>query len=111
MAFGTPRTDAPIVVDTPVRVRTIAKGLEGTPDVRVFDVQSINDHITKVVDTMEPGETVLGYAYVDKDGANIAVVGKMDFLPGNAKWTVYGTAKWDGDWTAGAAVRWSNKGA
>ena len=98
----------PVVVDVPARVLTAYKTPQGLPDIRKFDVKAINDAIERHVSIMKPEEHVVAVAYVDRTGGHVAIVGKVtDKIPGDMKWTVYGTREWDGDWNAGAGVRWS----
>jgi hypothetical protein len=100
------KPDLPAVVDTPARLVTVSKQ-SGAPDVRMFDVTAINASIDKAMATLKPGERVAAIAYVDKTGANIAIVGKLKAPVGQASWTVIGTKEWSGDWNASAALRWS----
>lgn len=106
MGFGTPRDDKPVVVDVPARVVTLSKAT-GSPDIRIFDVAAVNEAINRQVAAMKPEESTVAVAYVDRDGANVAIVGKIKRLPGEAAWTVFATTKWNGDWNAGAAFRWA----
>lgn len=97
---------APVVVDTPARLVTVAKQ-SGAPDVRVFDVAAVNASIDKAMAGLKEGERMAAVAYVDRDGASLAYVGKLKVPVGTASWTVIGTRKWDGDWQASAAFRWA----
>lgn len=99
-------SEKPAVVDVPARVLTVTKA-SGSPDVRVFDASAINAAIDKQMTALPAGKTVAAIAYVDRDGANVAIVGKLPKIPGSAEWTVLATRKWSGDWTASAALRWS----
>ena len=104
-----PESERPVVVDIPARLYTAYKTPKGLPNIQMFDVKSINDSIERHVSAMKPGETVVAVAYVDRSGANVAVVGKVNHpkIPGELKWTVYGTREWSGDWNVGAGGRWS----
>lgn len=96
------------MVDIPARLVTVVKTPPGQPDIRRFDVEAINDAIDRQMATLKPGETVACIAHVDVMGGNLAIVGKLpEGLPGDAKWTVYAHKRWDGEWGAGAALRWS----
>lgn len=99
--------DKPVVVDVPARLVTVQKN-SGAPDIQMFDVKAVNDSITRNLSALEAGEKVAAIAYVDRDGANVAIVGKMPGkVPGKFTWTVMGTRKWSGDWNASVALRWS----
>jgi hypothetical protein len=100
------KPDLPAVVDTPARLVTLQKQV-GAPDIRIFDAPAINASIDKAIATLKPGERVAAIAYVDKSGANIAIVGKLNAPVGQASWTVIGTKEWSGNWNASAALRWS----
>jgi len=99
-------TDMPTVTNEPARLMTLGKR-SGAPDIQLFDSASINAAIDKQMASLPPDKTVAAIAYVDRDGANVAIVGRISKLPGDASWTVLGTRKWSGDWTASAALRWS----
>lgn len=103
---GRPDQPLPVVVDTPARLVTVTKQ-SGAPDVRMFDAAAVNASIDKAMGALKPGERVAAIAYVDKDGASLAFVGKLSAPVGNASWTVIGTRRWDGDWQASAALRWA----
>lgn len=96
----------PVVTNKYARLMTTRKN-SGTPDVRKFDVGSVNAAITKAMKTLPKGKTVAAIAYVDRKGANIALVGRIPKVPGEASWTVLGTREWSGNWDVSAAVRWS----
>lgn len=98
--------DLPAVVDTPARLMTVQRN-SGMPDVQMFDAAAINASITKTMGALPEGKTVAAIAYVDREGANVAIVGRLPKIPGQAEWTVLGTRKWNGDWNASAAIRWS----
>lgn len=98
--------ERPVVVDTPARLVTVTKA-SGAPDIQRFDVQAINASIERAMSTLKPDEKVAAVAYVDKDGASVAIVGKVKAPVGKASWTVLGTRKWSGDWEASAAFRWA----
>ena len=98
--------EKPVVVDVPVRLVTIAKR-SGAPDVQMFDADAVNKAVDKQMTRLPAGKTVAAIAYVDRDGANVAIVGRISKLPGDASWTVLGTRKWNGDWQGSAAFRWS----
>ena len=98
--------EMPTVVDVPARLVTIAKR-SGAPDVQMFDADAVNKAIDKQMAMLPASKTVAAIAYVDRDGANVAIVGRISKLPGDASWTVLGTRKWSGDWQASAAFRWS----
>jgi hypothetical protein len=107
--MSTPMTgkpDLPVVVDVPARLMTVQKQ-SGAPDFQRFDVAAINASIDRAVATLKPEERVAAVAYVDKDGASVAIVGKLNAPVGKATWTVLGTRKWSGDWEASAALRWA----
>lgn len=96
----------PAVVDAPARLVTVAKQ-SGAPDVRMFDAGAVNASIDKAMGALKPEEKMAAIVYVDRDGANIAFVGKLKAPVGKASWTVVGTRRWDGDWQASAALRWA----
>lgn len=99
-------TDKPVVVDTPARLVTVSKA-SGAPDIQRFDVAAINASIERAMTTLKPEERVAAVAYVDREGASVAIVGKIKAPLGKASWTVLSTRKWSGDWEASAALRWS----
>jgi hypothetical protein len=99
-------TNKPVVVDVPARVVTLVKG-SGEPDIRKFDAAAINASIDRQMMLLPSDKTVAAIAYVDKSGANVAIVGRIKKLPGSASWTVIGTRSWNGNWEASAALRWS----
>jgi hypothetical protein len=96
----------PVVVDVPARLVTVVKQ-SGAPDVQQFDVAAVNASIDRQVAVMKPEERVVAIGYVDRDGASVAVVGRLNVPVGDLKWTITGTRKWSGDWNAQAAFRWS----
>ena len=99
--------EKPTVVDSPARLYTAEKR-SGSPDIRKFDVGAINSAIDRQMLALPEGKTVAAIAYVDKTGANIAIVGKgPENIPGDVEWTVLGTREWNGDWQASASLRWS----
>lgn len=98
--------EMPTIIDTPARLITVAKR-SGAPDVQMFDADAVNKAIDRQMAMLPTGKTVAAIAYVDRDGANVAIVGRISKLPGDASWTVLGTRKWSGDWQASAAFRWS----
>ena len=98
--------EKPVVVDIPARLLTVVKR-SGVPDVQMFDVDAVNKAIDRQMAVLPADKTVAAIAYVDRDGASVAVVGRISKLPGDASWTVLGTRKWTGDWQASAAFRWS----
>jgi hypothetical protein len=98
--------DKPVVVDVPARLMTVGKA-SGSPDVQMFDAAAINASIERNMNALQPGKKVAAIAYVDKDGANVAIVGKLPVKLGTASWTVLGIRKWSGDWNAAAALRWA----
>lgn len=100
------RSETPVVVDTPARLLTLAKQ-SGRPDIQMFDSAAINQAIDKQMQALPQGKTVAAIAYVDRDGANVAIVGRVNKVPGDLSWTVLGTRKWSGDWNASAALRWT----
>lgn len=100
------KAETPVVVDTPARLVTVTKA-SGAPDVQMFDAAAVNAAIDRQMGALKPGEKVAAIAYVDRDGANVAIVGKLPVKVGTASWTVLGTRKWSGDWNASAAFRWS----
>ena len=100
------KAEKPVVVDVPARLVTVTRQ-SGAPDVQMFDVAAINASIDRQMSALKPGEKTVAIAYVDRDGANVAVVGKLPVKVGTASWTVFGTRKWSGDWNASAALRWS----
>ena len=99
-------TGKPVVVDVPARLVTLEKN-SGSPDIQKFDVAAVNAAIDKQMALLPQDKTVAAIAYVDKSGANVAIVGRIKKIPGNAMWTVMGTRTWNGDWNASAALRWS----
>ena len=98
--------EMPTIIDTPARLVTVAKR-SGAPDVQMFDADAVNKAIDRQMTMLPAGKTVAAIAYVDRDGANVAIVGRISKLPGDASWTVLGTRKWSGDWAASAAFRWA----
>ncbi len=104
-----PEPEKPVVVDEYARIMRVEKGGPGQPDIQRFDVKAINDSITRNLEALGDDETVAAIAYVDRAGANIAVVGriKQTKIPGKLAWTIMGKREWSGDWAAGAAIRWS----
>jgi len=100
------RAETPVVVDVPARLLTLAKQ-SGSPDVQMFDSAAINQAIDRQMLALPSGKTVAAIAYVDKDGANVAIVGRLAKMPGDLSWTVLGTRKWNGQWQASAALRWT----
>jgi hypothetical protein len=98
--------EMPTIIDAPARLITVAKR-SGAPDVQMFDADAVNKAIDKQMSQLPPGKTVAAIAYVDRDGANVAIVGRISKLPGDASWTVLGTRRWSGDWQASAAFRWA----
>lgn len=99
-------SEKPVVVDVPARLVTVEKA-SGSPDVQLFDSAAINDQITRQMAMLPKDKKVAAIAYVDKYGANVAIVGRLPKVPGEASWTVLGTRTWNGDWNASAALRWS----
>jgi hypothetical protein len=97
---------SPVVIETPARLLTLQKN-SGSPDIRLFDSVAINKSIDNQMVALPAGKTVAAIAYVDRNGANIAIVGKIPGLPGQTSWTVLGTKEWSGNWNASAALRWS----
>ncbi len=95
--------ELPTVIDVPARLITVAKN-SGAPDLRVFDSAAINEAIDRQMVALPEGKRVAAIAYVDREGASVAIVGR---LGQNASWTVLGTRTWSGDWNASAALRWS----
>lgn len=100
------RNETPTVVDQPARLITVAKQ-SGAPDLQRFDAAAINAQIDRQMAALPKDKTVAAIAYVDREGANVAIVGRISKVPGDASWTVLGTRKWNGDWNASAALRWS----
>ena len=98
--------ERPVVVNAPARLLTVSKQ-SGAPDVQLFDVTAINAAIDRQMAALTSDKTVAAIAYVDRDGASVAIVGRIKALPGSASWTVLGTRKWSGDWQASAALRWT----
>ena len=100
------RNERPVIVNEPARLMTVMKAT-GSPDLRKFDVAAINAQIDRQMLALPQDKTVAAIAYVDKDGANVAIVGRISKIPGDASWTILGTRTWSGDWNASAALRWS----
>lgn len=100
------RAEKPVVVDVPARLITAAK-VSGAPDLQRFDAAAINAQIDRQMAALPADKTVAAIAYVDKAGANVAIVGRISKIPGDASWTILGTRTWNGDWNASAALRWS----
>lgn len=87
---------------------TVAKGEPGLPDVRMFDVASINKHIDASLSALDPGKRVAFVAYADGEGVKGAIVGRIDAgIPGELKWTVFATKPYAGSFAWGAGVKWS----
>lgn len=98
----------PLVVGEPAKIVTLEKGLSGRPDTRMFDVASINDHITKSLSALGPGEKAAFIAYADGEGVKGAIVGRLsDGIPGDLKWTVFATKTYKGSFEYGAGLKWS----
>jgi hypothetical protein len=100
------RSERPIIINEPARVLTVMKE-SGAPDLQKFDAAAINAQIDRQMTALPQDKTVAAIAYVDRDGANVAIVGRISKIPGDASWTILGTRKWSGDWNASAALRWS----
>lgn len=98
--------DKPVVVDVPARLVTLQKA-SGAPDIQKFDVAAVNAAIDRQMSALSADKTVCAIGYVDREGANVALVGRISKVPGDLQWTVMGTRKWSGDWTASAAFRWA----
>ena len=80
----------------------------GAPDKQIFNSAAINESIDRQMSILPEGKTVAAIAYVDKEGASVAIVGRIESqIPGELSWTVMGTRKWSGDWDASAALRWT----
>jgi hypothetical protein len=88
------------------KLLTIEKGAAGKPDIRMFDVASINDHITRSLSVLKPEEKVAFVAYADGQGVKGAIVGRLDAGPGEMCWTVFTEKPYDGPFTWGAGVTW-----
>lgn len=87
---------------------TVEKGVTGAPDVRIFDMQSINKHIEDSMSLLDPGKRVAFIAYMDGEGVKGAIVGRIDSgIPGDLRWTVFATKPYSGSFTYGAGVKWS----
>ena len=99
-----PETTIPEVV-------TLVKGEPGAPDIRRFDSVSLNTEIDQMMSTLTEAEHVAAFAYLDKNGPAMAIVGKVPkkLVPfGHAEWTVTGAVRIDDikhpDWKVG--LRW-----
>lgn len=93
------------VTSLPANVTTVSSRL-GAPDIRMFNVKAINDQIDRHVSILKPKEKIVATGYIDTEGAHVAVVGKVDALPGDFKWTVLHVEKWGGGRETSAAFRW-----
>ena len=104
-----PEREKPVVVNEYARLMTVEKGGPGKPDIQQFDVKTINDAITRNMAALGADESVAAIAYVDRGGANVAVLGriKQTKIPGKLGWTIMAKREWSGDWAAAAAIRWS----
>lgn len=103
-----PQQPRPLIVGEAASIVTIEKGVQGRPDTRTFDVASINDHITKSMAAIGPGEKVAFIAYADGEGVKGAIVGRIsDGIPGDLKWTVFATKPYQGSFEWGMGLRWS----
>jgi hypothetical protein len=90
------------------KVITVAKGAAGEPDVRMFDLASVNQHIESSMAALDPGKKVAFIAYADGQGVKGAIVGRIDAkIPGEVKWTVFAERPYSGQFTWGAGVKWS----
>lgn len=97
---------SPTVIENPARLLTLQKN-SGSPDIKIFDSVAINKSIDNQMQALPPGKTIAAIAYVDRNGANLAIVGKIPGLPGQTSWTILGTKEWNGNWNASAALRWT----
>ena len=87
---------------------TVEETPEGRPNIRMFDVASINRHIESSIATMNPGDKVAFIAYADGQGVKGTLVGRIDSqIPGELKWTVFAELPYAGSFTWGAGLRWS----
>lgn len=106
--MSTPVQPKALIVGEPSNIITIEKGVAGKPDTRMFDVASINDHITKSMGALGPSEKVAFIAYADGQGVKGAIVGRLsDGIPGDLKWTVFATRPYSGGFEWGMGLRWS----
>jgi hypothetical protein len=99
------RNARPVVVDQPARLMTVSRQT-GAPDIRLFDVKAINDQITRHVSILKEDETVVASGFVDREGAHVAIVGKVKQLPGDFRWTVLTVVDWNANWDIQAGFRW-----
>lgn len=105
-------TLGPVKTSRFAHLRTTMKGGPGEPDIRRFDVKSINDSITRNMQALGEKETVAAIAYADKSGAKVAIVGRIRSIkgkkiPGKLQWFVMNDFGYDGKMTPSAALRWS----
>ena len=90
------------------KVVTVERGVAGKPDVRIFDLQAINDHITKSMSVLGPTDKVAFIAYADGQGVKGAIVGRLETeIPGELKWTLFAEKPYGGAFIWGAGVKWS----
>lgn len=89
-------------------VVTVEKGGPGQPDIRIFDMKSVNQHIDESMALLDPGKRVAFVAFADPAGIKGAIVGRVDSpIPGELKWTIYALKPYAGSFTYGAGVKWS----
>jgi hypothetical protein len=98
----------PLIKSDAANVITVGTPVSGQPDQRIFDVASINQHITDSLSALPPDKKVAFVAYADGEGVKGVIVGKItDKLPGEIDWTVLAEKPWNGAFQWGAGVRWS----
>jgi hypothetical protein len=89
-------------------VVTVAKGAPGSPDVRKFSLSDLNAAIDDAIKTLPADKHVVAFARADLSGARLTIAGKVPGKhPGELDWTIYVDKPWEGDVTAGAAIRWT----
>lgn len=97
-----PPSAPPVRIQVPARVKTVVQTPTGMPDIRLFDVNAINEAIEKNVSLLEPEDTFVATGFIDQEGAKVAVAVRMRKLPfgikvpGDFRWTVMHVEPWRG---------------
>lgn len=80
----------------------------GSPDIRKFDVQSMNAMIDDAMKAIPADKKVAAFARVDLQGAHLTIAGRVPGkIPGELDWTVYVDKPWDGELEGAIGLRWS----
>ena len=97
-----------LIKSSAASIVTVEETPEGQPNIRMFDVASINRHIEASMSALGPGEKVAFIAYADGEGVKGALVGRIDSpIPGELKWTVFAEVAYSGPFTWGAGLKWA----